>query len=592
MAKDPYKYFRVEAREILDSLSQGILELEAGAAAPQDAVAGLLRRAHTLKGAARVVKQPRIAEAAHAMEDVLARYRETGAPVDAESTSGLLRFVDSVSAMLSSLDAPAAAPTTFPARRSTPPLNTIPPVNGQAEAAAEPGAPLAIAETVRIEIQEMDALLHEIGELGVRVSGIRQSMSAVAQAQLFASALAEELRSAQLGGAPASAIERGRALAKDVSETLEGGQAQLLAGLERTERELVQLRDLSERLRLVTASSIFAPLLRAVRDAAATTGKSVELETSGGEVRLEAHMLSALRDALLHVVRNAVAHGIESPAERAALGKSATGRIELRVERRGSRVAFVCRDDGRGIDVAAVARAGMERGLLSPAEAATLDMDRAAAVIFKAGVSTTSAVDEVSGRGVGLDVVQEVVTRFQGELSARSEPGRGTTIDICLPISLSSITALGVETSGQTAWVPLDAVLRTLYVGETDVARANGGDALVYEDRAVPFIGLEARLAQGARSPRRGGPRPVLVLRAGGVVAAVGVDRLRGVAPIVVRPLPRNVRACTLVAGAAFDSEGTPELVLDPRGLVQAALAAPPPATRARARRPSGRPSS
>jgi two-component system chemotaxis sensor kinase CheA len=184
------------------------------------------------------------------------------------------------------------------------------------------------------------------------------------------------------------------------------------------------------------------------------------------------------------------------------------------------------------------------------------------------------AVDVVSGRGVGLDVVQEVVTRFRGELSARSEPGRGTTIDICVPISLSSITALGVEAAGQTAWVPLEAVLRTLYVAESDIARSSEGDAIVYGDRAVPFIGLDARLSQGARPARRGAARPVLVLRAGGGLAAVGVDRLRGVSAIVVRPLPRNVGACALVAGAAFDSEGTPELVLDPRGLVETAIAA------------------
>src|SRR5262249_20627726 len=163
-------------------------------------------------------------------------------------------------------------------------------------------------------------------------------MAAVGQAQLFASALAEELRGAGMAGAPATAVERGRALAKDVAEALEGGQAQLLAGIERTERGLGPGRALSQRLRPATARSVFAPLLRAVRDAAATTGKAVELETAGGEVRLEAHMLSALRDALLHVVRNAVAHGIESPAERAALGKPAVGRITLNVERRGGRV--------------------------------------------------------------------------------------------------------------------------------------------------------------------------------------------------------------------------------------------------------------
>jgi two-component system chemotaxis sensor kinase CheA len=521
MAKDPYKYFRIEARELLDGLTQGVLDLEGGAP-PQDAVARLLRHAHTLKGAARVVKQPRIAEAAHAMEDVLAGCGHDGQPVPREATTRVLGLVDEIAAALEGLEAPAPAPAPAPAAA---PAAAAPAVRAPA---AEPTR-LAIAETVRVEIGDMDALLESISEASVRVSTLRQSAAAA-------------------------------------------DPRQLLAGIEHAERELLQLRDLAGRMRLVAARTLFAPLARATRDAADAVGKQVEFETAGGDVRLEAHVLAGLRDALLHVVRNAVAHGIEAPPERAAAGKPPVGRIRLLVERRGNQAAFVCEDDGRGIDLTAVARAAVKRGVLPAAEGESLDGERAARLIFEAGVSSTAAVDEVSGRGVGLDVVREVAARLKGSVRVRSRPGAGFTLEITVPISLASLVALAADAGGQQVWTPLDAVVQTLRVEASALARGPEGETVAFDGRMIPFLRLPATLAP-ATGPRSGGAWSVMVVRSEGELAAVGVDHLRGVSQVVVRSLPRLVFDCGLVAGAAFDPEGNPQLVLSASGLVQAARA-------------------
>jgi two-component system, chemotaxis family, sensor kinase CheA len=528
MAKDPYKYFRIEARELLDGLTQGVLDLEGGAPS-KDAVAQLLRHAHTLKGAARVVKQPRIAEAAHAMEDVLAVYAGDGQHVPREATTKVLELVDQIGAALSALEQPVPA-AAAPAE----------PTVASAPAAARPAAPrpadapeparLAIAETVRVEIRDMDALLESISEAGVRVSALRQSADAT-------------------------------------------DPHQLLAGIERAERELIKLRDLAGRLRLVAASTLFAPLARATRDAADAVGKRVEFEAAGGDARLEAHVLAGLRDALLHVVRNAVAHGIESAPERAAAGKPPAGRIRLLVERRSGQVAFVCEDDGRGIDLAAVARAAVRRGVLSEAEAASLDGERAARLIFEAGVSSAPAVNEVSGRGVGLDVVREVVTRLRGSVRVRSRPGTGFALEITVPISLSSLVGLAADAGGLQVWTPLEAVVQTLRIPPAAIGRGAEGETVAFDGRMIPFLRLPtvltpAAAAQGART------WSVMVVRSDGELAAVGVDHLRGVSQVVVRSLPRMVFECPLVAGAAFDPQGDPQLVLSAAGLVRAARAA------------------
>jgi two-component system chemotaxis sensor kinase CheA len=234
-------------------------------------------------------------------------------------------------------------------------------------------------------------------------------------------------------------------------------------------------------------------------------------------------------------------------------------------------VTFTCRDDGRGIDVEAVRRAAARRGLLSASEAAALSMEQVVHLVLQGGVTTTGAVTEVSGRGVGLDVVRETAARLKGEVSVRSEPGRGTTIAICVPVSLASLTALVVSAGGITASLPLDAVRRTLRVAESEIARSGESDSILCDGAAIPFLPLARALGRQTAPARDHRPWSAVVVQSGAGLAAMGVDRVLGTATVVVRALPSLVDPDPIVAGASLDAAGDPQLVLDPASVVAAA---------------------
>lgn len=559
MGKDPYQYFRVEARELLDGLIQGILQLEKGPSAPpSEGVARLLRLAHTLKGAARVVKQPGIAERAHTVEGILTTHRESELPLSKAQGSELLQLLDEIGSYLT--DISSLAPD--PARLS-------------------PEEPL---ETLRVETQEMDSLLHTLTEAGVQLGAVRKSLGAADHLRDLTSLLLDLLAvrhgENRTGAAAASDMARARALAEELRTSLNHFQRNLAVDLERVDGAFVEMRDVTHRLRLIPTQTVFASLALSVRDAAQTLGKRVAFEASGGEVRLDSNVLASLRDALMHVVRNAVAHGVETEAERIALAKPPTGQVRLEVLRHGSRVAFVCTDDGRGIDVEAVRTAAVARGLLPAAAAKVLSADQVIALLGSvgaAGLTTSRDVTELSGRGIGLDVVRATLSQLKGEMGIRSEPRRGVRVEIQVPVSIAALPGLVVEAGGARVAIPLDAVQQTLRVRDAEVARSAEGDSILLSDKVIPFLPLDCMLRRPGSGGRNFGNRvnpgiwSTVVVQAGGRCVALGVERLLGAANIVMRALPSVVEADPVVAGASLDAEGTPQLVLDPAGLVAAA---------------------
>ncbi|HEY5277757.1 MAG TPA: response regulator [Coriobacteriia bacterium] len=550
MAKDPYQYFRVEARELLDGLAQGILQLEKGTAAPE-VVARLLRLAHTLKGAARVVKQPGIAELAHTVEGLLTTHPEAGQPLSKQQGSELLRLLDEITSRLSALEPASDLAAASPAR---------PP-------AEEP------LETLRVEIREMDSLLRTVTEVGVQLGAVRKGLGAADRLRDLTSLLLDLLaaRPGENGAGASPGMVRARSLAEELRSSLDRFQRSLAVGLERVDGELAEIRDVAHRLRLIPAQTVFPSLERSVRDAAQTLGKRVAFEASGGEVRLDASMLASLREALMHVVRNAVAHGVETEAERVALGKSPIGQVRLEVEQRGGRVAFVCRDDGRGIDLEAVRSAAVARGLVPASEGKSLSADKVIALLGVGGLTTSTDVTELSGRGIGLNVVRATTSRLKGEMSIRSEPGRGATVEVRVPISIASLHGLVVEAAGAVAAIPLDAVRQTLRVRDADIARLAESDSILHEGNVIPFLPLDRMLRRSGSTGRNRGVWSAVVVQAGNRRVAVGVDRLLGTSNIVMRALSGVVEADPVVAGASLDAEGNPQLVLDPGGLVAAA---------------------
>jgi two-component system, chemotaxis family, sensor kinase CheA len=564
VAKDPYKYFRIEARELLEGLTHGVLELEKGAV-PTAVVGRLFRYAHTLKGAARVVKQPGLADAAHAIEDVLSPYRDSGAPLPRPTIDTLLGLIDKMTASVSALGAPP--PTESSAQAPAPPGDSFPATR------AIPAADEQL-ETVRVEIRELDAILDDVFQGGTQISGLTVSEAALGQAGRVAKALIDQLGTRTTTRMTPLSLERARSIAEELYTRLQELGHGLAQTRDRADSAIRLVRERAHRLRLVPTSTIFAALERAARDAAQVCDVRVEFVATGGDNGLDGHVLQAVRDALLHVVRNAVGHGIEEPAERARRGKPDVGRIALEVEQRGHEVVFTCRDDGRGVDLEAVRRAAVARGTVAAANATALSAHEAMQLVFLPGVSTSNEVTELSGRGVGLDVVRETARRFKGEAEIHSVAGRMTAIEIRVPISLSSMAALLVEVNQVTHALPLAAVSGALRAQIQDIVVAGGRESILHMDRAIPFSPMARLLGFDSNGvdARRGWS--AVVLRAGGRLAAIGVDRLLGTKDVVVKSLPEFAGVVPLVLGASFDADGTPQLMFDPVALVAGACSA------------------
>ncbi|HKP94952.1 MAG TPA: response regulator [Fibrobacteria bacterium] len=567
--KDPYRYFRIEGRELSDALGQGVLELEK-AGASREIVTRLLRHAHTLKGASHVVGLAGIGKLAHAMEEVLAPFREGGKAVPRESVDGLLKLLDSLNAKLAKLDAsPGSEPPP-----SEPGTGAIAPGDdgmrdGEAGKEARPGtappAPPPRADTVRLEIGEVDALLDGLSEAATGLAAMRGEYAGLERLRRMADGLADPAGS---GAAPGL-----RAMAEELTAGLSRFSRVAGAHLDRAERELGLAHERAGRLRLMQAASMFDFLERAARDAARSLGKEVRFETSGGGNRLDAPVLSAVQEALIHVVRNAVAHGLEGAGERIRLGKPAEGRIRIEVERQGTRIFFRCADDGRGLDLDAIRKSAAARGLLAPSAGESLGAEEAARLLLSGGISTSERVSEVSGRGIGLDVVRETAARLHGEVFLKSAPGRGLEVEIRVPYSMSVFSALAVEAAGTVALIPFDGVTQALLVAEGDLARSPEGDTVAVGTGMLPFLALEAVFRRPPDRERRA--RPAVAIRSGSGSAVVGVDRILGVRETVARPLPALAYAEGSVSGAGLDAQGNPQLVLDPEGLVRAARSRP-----------------
>lgn len=550
-AKDPLRFFRVEAREISDDLGRTVLALEKSPTSGQ--VARLLRLAHTLKGASAVVKQRDIAEQAHALEDVLVGFRNREDAVTRDDIERILAHIDAIAGSVTALSAtPAEA--------------------GRAAASEEQVAGVSTASS------DVDALLEMLSEANVMMRAARQTFGLAEQARQVSARLIEAVSMSKRDHGV-----KAQSLSEELRDTLGRLDQQLKTGLDMAEREISQAHAAAERLRLLPCSAVLSPVERAVRDTAASLGKEAVFVAIGGEARLEANVLSLIQRALLQLARNAVAHGIETPEERLRTGKPRQGRVQIEITRRGNRVAFVCRDDGRGIDMNAVRRAAQQSGKLA-ADAETGGHDELVHLLFRGGLSTADSVTELSGRGVGLDIAREVAVRLGGEISAHTTPGQGTEIELLVPASLSAVDVLLVEASGVVCAVPLDAVRGGLQLRSGDVTRTPEGNSIAVDGKEVPFMPLARVLKRAASSDVSN-----LAFRVGvgEKQAVVGVERLLGVANIVVRPLPELAFADPIIAGGSIDAEGIPRLVLDPQALIAAAqglageaassVAGPPP---------------
>jgi len=546
---DPYRYFRVEAAEILEQLQKGLLELERGAPAAE-LVTKLLRLAHTLKGAARVVKQKGIADLSHSVEDLLVPIRDNGQAMEARVVAAALQHVDAMRAQLQALSEPAQSPA---------------PAAAQATATTE--EPFWAAKT---NSDELDVLMDGIGELNVRLGGVRETRARIEHARSLAELLRDQLATRRRLQTSDADLARLRALADELETVLVASERQVSTNVDQAARELTQVRDAAERLRLVPAANLWGALERTTRDAALSLGKRVRFEATGGDVRLEAELLAQIQRALLQAVRNAVAHGIESPSEREAARKSSEGVVTVDVRRRDEKVIFSCRDDGRGLDQDAVRRSAERRGI-DPASLAGLDSDALSRLLLRGGISTSTNVSAVSGRGIGLDLIREVAESLGGTVAMRGSSPSGTVIELEVPVSLSALSGLLVEVMGRIVALPLSAVRGAARQLAEEISHTADGDSLVVDGKIVPYVGLDRLLNPDIQEAMRPANRSAVMVSAEGASLALGVERVLGIESIVVRRAPELALLSPIVSGASFDADGNPRIVLSPEGLILAA---------------------
>jgi two-component system chemotaxis sensor kinase CheA len=386
-------------------------------------------------------------------------------------------------------------------------------------------------------------------------------------------------------------ISAAHELLTDTTGALDLALATDLARAERTEMEIRAARirrrfvELEERLielRMIPVAQTLSRAARAGAIAARTTGKEVDFETAGGEVRLDKSLTDALSDPLLHLLRNAVDHGIESPAERMRAGKSERGRVLLEAVAEGSRVLLRVSDDGRGIDPERIRAAAIERGLVD--HTATLTKEQSLRLIFRPGFSTAASVSTVSGRGVGLDVVESAVEQVGGELRVQSEPQRGTTFEMLLPTTLALVPALVVRSAGHRYCVDASHINEAGFIAANQIERIGATMVTRWRGSVIPLVQMRELLAQPAIETPLTERVHVIISRVAGQKgaeahepealrrAAVAVDGWDGHHEVLVRGLGRHAGRWRGVGGAAELGDGTVALVLDLPRLLEMAL--------------------
>lgn len=570
MSDDPYKYFRIEAREILDALVPRVLRLEdADVEQTCELYDQLMRLAHTLKGAAGVVGLAEIARRAHAIEDLLDDAGDDGADAPVEQ---ILELADAIDSQLRGLG--AAEPRSSATHESTPQ-----PEAGDEQATAGDERP----EILRVGIREFDALAAGLVQTGVEIAGLDRDVARLERADQLLSRLDSQLdatgRADGYGLSREQLLQRNRQLLEQLRETLSSTRHRLSVRSRRMTQELEELRSITTHLRLVPASRLETILERAVRDAAKACDKDACLRFVGAEVRLDARVLAGVREALLHLVRNAVAHGIEGPRERQSQGKPPRGQVEVRIERHGDRVCITCTDDGAGIDTLAVAKKAAAQGILPQDEVRELSDDQAVALLLShSRFSTATSVDSVSGRGLGLGIVRKAIASLQGHVGIQTTLGQGTEVELVVPVSTAWMRVLRLRGRRHETAIPLDAVFEVRSVHRRELVETAHGFEIEFDGQTIPFGLLDMRMSPGQSAPAVGEAWTVAVVEAGTGRVALGAHSVLGTSEVVVRPIPTVAAVDHIVSGAYLDEHGQPRLVVDPVAAARALGASSRPA--------------
>ncbi len=573
--------FRAEVEERLASLQAGLLQLETHQS-PRQVVTLLFRDAHTVKGSARMLGLEGVLHVAHNMEDLLGALRDGRFAVRKDHVDLLLAACDGIQRALpgdDALDDTALAPLVaalVSAVAGAEPVEV--PVLAQVAIPEQPAAPDAetsrqASDSVRVAASKVYDLLDAVGEADLGARRVEQTTGTLLALAAEQARWAGVLRQATHRHAGDLPPEVALALHRLV------GAGDELAGTVRGLRELVEghrggmalVRDGAMGLAMVPVRRVFAALPRIARDVAKATGKDVSLVLTGEDVELDKQVLDGVADALKHLVINAVDHGCEAPADRAAVGKPAQAVVTVSARSVGGTVVLEVADDGAGVDEDAVRDKAVRLGLLPADTAAT--GPALLGVLFTPAFSTSDTVTETSGRGVGLDVVRDAVEELGGSVEVRSDRGAGTAFVLTLPITLGVLRCLVARVGEERYAVPVPGVVESLSLRDAEVHTLAGAPVVLRHGISIPLLDLGAALGLTRSSGEA--PRAALVVRhasgPGGQIAWA-VDRLEGESELVVKDLGAFLGRVPFVAGATIDGDGSVVCLLDLRELADRAV--------------------
>ncbi|MBG0566857.1 chemotaxis protein CheA [Actinoplanes aureus] len=605
--------FLMESHENLDQIDRDLVSLEQEPDS-RDLISRIFRAIHTIKGTSGFLAFSRLEKLAHAGESLLSRLRDGVQPVTPETITVLLLCIDGVRSLLSSIEEKGTedeVDVDSMIVKIQAQMN-VPSEAAPAAAPAAPAAPAAEAETP-VSVEEAPAATRPAPE---PVADQRQPLGQIlvdagaAQPSDVSSALQQQLEGDERklgtilleeGKAQPAAVNEAlqsqapkRSIADsairvdvDLLDTLMNMVGELVLARNQLVRGVMEIGDTTlvrsaQRLGMITSElqegimktrmqpieHIWSKLPRVIRDLSNSLGKQVQLVMEGKETELDRSLLEAVKDPLTHLVRNAVDHGIEDPERRLAAGKGPEGTLTLRAYHEGGHVAVEVADDGAGLNVERIAQKAVENGLLRPEQIPNMDKRDIMAMVFQPGFSTAAKVTNVSGRGVGMDVVKTNIENIGGAVSVDSTPGEGTVWRLTIPLTLAIIQALTVDCGDQRYVVPQVAVLELVFVdgNTTKVEYASGAPVYRLRGKLLPLVRLDRALGLEV-----GGDQGVyiMVLQADGRRFGLVVDRVLNTEEVVVKALNTRFKDIGLYAGATILGDGKVGLILDVSSLAR-----------------------
>jgi len=531
--KEIVESFIVETKELLDKLDNDLVELEKRQN-DVELLNAIFRYVHTIKGTSSFIGFEQMSELTHKFEDVLNKLRKFELKLNPEIMDVILKAQDLMKVLLSKLEANDLSPIDISGVVSK--LERISRGEFLIEEDVEKASvdnvsqklqSKVIDKTVRIDVERLDELMNLVGELVLGRNRLTQIVSGI--------------------------VERfeGESLARELMDTI--AQVDYLTS---------ELQAVVMRARMMPIAKVFSKFPRIVRDLSRDLNKEVELLIYGEETEVDKSVIESIHDPLVHLIRNAIDHGIETPQERKAVGKPEKGKVILRAEHEGNFIVITVEDDGRGIDPERVRRKAVEKKIITEQEASSISDRDALNLIFLPGFSTASKVTNVSGRGVGLDVVKANITKLNGMIDVQSTLGQGTKFILKLPLTLAIIQGLLVDVCGEIFIIPLSSVIEVVRIPRSQVHSIKGREIIRLRDTVLPLV----RLANIFNLSSNGDFKENLYVVVVGLAEkklGIVVDELVGQKEVVIKSLGSYLNNVRGIAGATILGDGTVRMIVD-----------------------------